>query len=173
MKIAITGKMCSGKTTVANIIQQFDPTYEKYSFGQKVKDIAIDLFDMKNKDRSLLVQIGGYMRDIDNNVWTNYLMNQIKNRDNCIIDDLRYQNELDNCLLNNFKIIQLIVSKDIQINRIKKVYPDNYLDHIKNIDHKSESQVFDFKNVDVLILDTGKLSYEKIKHEIFLFLSKH
>ena len=50
MKIAIVGKMCSGKTTVANIITEINPSYQRYSFGQKVKDVAIDLFNMKNKN---------------------------------------------------------------------------------------------------------------------------
>ena len=40
MKIAIHGKMCYGKTTLANIIKEFNNSYEILSFGQKVKDIA-------------------------------------------------------------------------------------------------------------------------------------
>ena len=35
MKIAIYGQMCSGKTTVVNIIKQLNPEYEIYSFGKK------------------------------------------------------------------------------------------------------------------------------------------
>ena len=173
MKIAITGKMCSGKSTIANMIIQYNPNYKKYSFGQKIKDIAVDLFNMKQKDRSLLIQIGGHMREIDNDVWVNYLIKNVKNNENCVIDDLRYQNELDNCLNNDFKIIQLVVSKEEQIKRIKKLYPNNYLDHIKNLNHISEVQTFNFKNTDVLILDTSTMTNEKIKHELFLFLTKN
>ena len=51
MKIAITGKMCSGKSTVAQIIKQTNSEFVIYSFGQKVKDTANDLFNMKEKDR--------------------------------------------------------------------------------------------------------------------------
>ena len=36
MKIAIYGPMCSGKTTVARIIQEIDERYEIYSFGTKI-----------------------------------------------------------------------------------------------------------------------------------------
>ena len=92
MKIAIVGKMCSGKTTIANIIMNMNPNYQRYSFGQKVKDVAVDLFHMKGKDRSLLVKIGGYMRDIDPDVWVDYFMKQIIDVEDCIIDDIRYQN---------------------------------------------------------------------------------
>ena len=59
MKIAITGKMCSGKTTTANLIRQMDSRYEIFSFGKKVKDVAVDLFNMKEKDRTLLTSIPG------------------------------------------------------------------------------------------------------------------
>jgi hypothetical protein len=94
---------------------------------------------MKDKDRSLLVKIGGYMRDINSDVWVNYLMNQIVNIDNCIIDDIRYQNEVDACIKNGFIFIKLTIPREIQIERIKRVYPNNAEDHIKNIDHVSET----------------------------------
>ena len=46
MKIAITGKMCSGKSTLAQIIKETNEQYQIYSLGQKVKDVAKDLFNM-------------------------------------------------------------------------------------------------------------------------------
>jgi len=166
--------MCSGKSTIANMIVQYNSNYKIYSFGQKIKDIAIELFNMKQKDRSLLVQIGGHMREIDNNVWADYLMKTMRNKENCVIDDLRYQNELDNCLQNGFKIIKLIISKEEQIKRIKKLYPKNFNDHIKNLNHISEEQIFDFKGQKPdLILDTSKMSNQEIKHELYLFLTKN
>ena len=42
MKIAIYGPMCSGKTTVAKIIQSSNEQYKIYSFGQKIKDLALE-----------------------------------------------------------------------------------------------------------------------------------
>ena len=42
--------MCYGKTTLVNIIKEFDNSYEILSFGKKVKDIAKDLFNIQNKD---------------------------------------------------------------------------------------------------------------------------
>ena len=50
MKIAITGKMCSGKSSIASVLLESDDRYQIYSFGHKVKDVAKDLFDMKEKD---------------------------------------------------------------------------------------------------------------------------
>ena len=56
MKIAITGKMCSGKTTLSHYICQIEPRFQIFSFGKKVKEVAITLFNMNPsvKDRSLL-----------------------------------------------------------------------------------------------------------------------
>ena len=166
MKIAIIGKMCSGKTTIANMIIDMNPNYKRYSFGQKVKDIAVDLFDMKGKDRSLLVKIGGYMRDINPDVWVDYLMKQIVDVEYCIIDDIRYQNEVDACIKNDFTFIKLSIPKDIQIERIKRVYPNNYIDHIENIDHNSETNELILNKC--IELDTSKILKEELKIKLNL-----
>ena len=53
VKIAIIGKMCSGKTTVANHLMKINNKFVKISFADKVKEIAKDLFGMeKKKDRN-------------------------------------------------------------------------------------------------------------------------
>ena len=94
MKIAISGPMGSGKTTIANLIITSNPEYKIYSFGQKIKDIAYELFNMNKlvKDRSLLINIADKMREIDPDVWAKYTMTQLS--DNVIIEDVRYPNEL-------------------------------------------------------------------------------
>ena len=168
MKIAVVGKMCSGKTTLANMIMEKYPNYKRHSFGQKVKDVAVELFNMKGKDRSLLVKIGGYMRDIDPDVWVDYLMKQIVEVEDCIIDDIRYQNEIDACIKNGFTFIKLSIPKDIQIERIKRVYPDNYEDHINNIDHESETNEL---IINLCIeLDTSKILKEELNKIILITL---
>ena len=55
MKIAITGKMCSGKTTLSKYLVLIEPRFQVFSFGKKVKEVASDLFQMDPnfKDRSL------------------------------------------------------------------------------------------------------------------------
>ena len=54
MKIAITGKMCSGKSTVANLIYTIDPRYKKYSFDivKKNKDINFEILEKASLIRS-------------------------------------------------------------------------------------------------------------------------
>ena len=65
MKIGICGKMCSGKSTISDYIMRTQPGYQKYSFAQKVKELCIELFNMKTKDRPLLINFANKMRDID------------------------------------------------------------------------------------------------------------
>lgn len=167
MKIAITGKMCSGKSTVANILSERDQKFKIYSFGQKVKDVAKDLFDMKVKDRSLLTSIGTKMREINSEVWVNYVLKQTKDQTHCIVDDLRYQNEYEALSNAGFKIIQLKIDPEVQERRIQQNYPENYQDHLKNRDHLSEKNEFQWINNDSpLIIDSGKETIDTIMEKI-------
>ena len=111
-KIAITGKMCSGKTTLSNYLCQLQPKYQIFSFGKKVKEVAADLFGMDPnvKDRSLLTSIGQKMREINPDVWITYVLKQSEDIEYCLIDDLRYQNEYESLVKHGWKIIQLKVS---------------------------------------------------------------
>ena len=163
MKIAITGKMCSGKTTLSNYLCEIEPKFQVFSFGKKVKQVASDLFDMDPlvKDRSLLTSIGQKMREIDSDVWVNYVINQCKDIEYCLIDDLRYQNEYEALSKDNWKIIQLTISDELQEQRIKEIYPDNYEDHLKNRNHESERNSFEWMNKDPhLIIDSSKTPNE-------------
>lgn len=173
MKIAIVGKMCSGKSTIANTIKILNPTYDIFSFGNNVKKIAYELFDMDHKDRTLLINIAKNMKSIDQDVWIKSLVKKIKTN-NCIIDDVRHQNEIDYLIEHDWFIIHLLVDKDTQINRIKKTYPTNYQDHLNNIGDISE-------NCDKLNYPPGypnlyintTESQMKIKHDLYSLLVKN
>ena len=171
MKIGICGKMCSGKTTIANLIYSMDNRYEKYSFASKVKELANELFNMKSKDRDLLINIGTKFREIDPDVWVNYIINKTKYKKYCIIDDVRYQNEVDILLQNGWVIIKLDVNKDDQINRIHKLYPNNYKTHINNLDHFTEQNDLNYKPI--LNINTSTMDINKINHELYLLLKKN
>ena len=153
MKIAIIGKMCSGKTTIADRFITLNNKFHKLSFAGKVKEIANDLFNMDQKNRKLLQQIGTYMREIDPNVWANYVIKKSKEHEFVIIDDLRYKNEYDLLIKNNFKIIKLVISDKLQLIRLKNTYPSSYKNHLKNLNHESElfSDTIDDKDVDLVI----------------------
>lgn len=175
MKIAICGKMCSGKTTLANDIRRMDKRYTIYSFGSKVKDIASDLFGMDptHKDRTLLTGIGTKMREIEPDVWVKYVLKNIST-EFCLIDDLRYQNEYEALANSGWIFIQLYVPHDVQIARIHRKYPHSYQDHISNHTHESESNFFNWLpgKGPILTIDTSQ-DYKKIYQKVYSFIQKH
>lgn len=139
MKIAIAGKICSGKSTLCKgIMEHFsDINFEKRSFADGVYELAYKLFDMKEKDRNLLQAIGTNMRKIDKDVWAK---NTVKNIDgkNIIIDDLRFPNEMKYLIDNDFFIIKLNISKKLQLERLKNTYPNSWKSQIPKLTHESE-----------------------------------
>ena len=146
MKIAITGKMCSGKSLLAeHLCTKYK--FHKFAFADKIKHLASELFQMEGKDRLLLQTLADKMKDINNDVWINYVITQINNfiNDNypcnIVIDDLRFPNELEKLKREGFYIIRLNISPEIQFERLKKKYPDNFKNHIKGLNHNSESHI--------------------------------
>ena len=170
MKIGICGKMGSGKSTLADYIIKYNKNkninIEKDSFASKIYELAYDLFDMKEKDRKLLQDIGTNLRKIDDNVWINYIIN--KYDDNIIIDDVRYNNEIIALKNKGYYLIKLKISRELQIKRLQALYKDNFNRHYKNIDHVSElfidiapDDLFDI----VIDVDTEN-TFDKIKNII-------
>ena len=164
IKIAITGKMCSGKTTLSNYLCSLEPRFQVFSFAKKVKQVASDLFGMDPliKDRSLLTSLGQKMREIDADVWINYVIKQTEGIDYCLIDDLRYQNEYLALAKNGWKIIQLTMSDDLQEKRIREIYPLNYEDHLKNRTHLSERNEFQWLNDGPDLIVDSSLGHDEI-----------
>lgn len=149
MKIALVGEMCAGKTTMSNHIikwykSKYDLTLNKTSFAEKIYELAYQLFGMKEKDRKLLQDIGTKFREIDNNVWINYTVNKYDN--NVIIDDGRYPNEIERLSKEGFIIIKINISKELQKDRIKKLYVNTWEQHIKNMSHSSETSISKINN---------------------------
>lgn len=140
MKLAITGEMASGKTSIAKyLVEKYN--FTKFSFADDVKLYATEIFNMniKVKDRKLLQQFGTKMKEIDENIWIKRLDNKIKDiSDNIIIDDLRYQNEELYLKSKGFKILKLDIDTELQNNRLKNTYINDFDMHIKCKNHDSE-----------------------------------
>jgi dephospho-CoA kinase len=142
MKLAITGKMASGKTSIAKyLVEKYN--FSKFSFADDVKLYATEIFDinMKIKDRKLLQQFATKMKEIDENIWIKRLDNKIKDidiSDNIIIDDLRYPNEELYLKSKGFKILKLDIDTELQNNRLKNTYINDFDMHIECKNHDSE-----------------------------------
>ena len=138
-RIALIGKICSGKTFVANyLVDKYK--FSKYSFAHPLKKIAKEYYNMKDKDRILLQDLALKMKEIDENVFVNYLIKNMNKHDNIIIDDLRFKNELLELKKHNFIIIRLNVKPDLQINRYLKLYNRSNLNRLNHISEKEQDE---------------------------------
>jgi adenylate kinase family enzyme len=149
MKIAIFGPLCSGKSTLANHIscymeKKYYQEVTKVSFGEMIYEIAYKLFDMKKKDRKLLQDIGRKMRDIDEDIFTKYTMRKIAEmgpESHILIEDARLLSEFHALKEAGFYFVYLMISREKQIERIKKTYPDTWESHVANLEHSSETEM--------------------------------
>ena len=151
MRVAFTGKMCTGKTHAADALSS-EYKLEKRSFAAKIKELARDLFGMTEKDRGLLQSLGEKMKEIDNDVWVNFIERDIlrmKKSDGIVIDDLRFQHELDMLKRHGFLIVRLSVPDDVQLDRLKKKYPKTWQEHVKGMGHVSETRRLNGVDLDV------------------------
>jgi hypothetical protein len=87
IKIAIHGKMETGKTTLAKKLQD-EYGLVRVSFADAVKDIAHKYFGASTdpKPRELYQSIGQGMRHIDEDVWVNHLLKNDIKHINSIVD---------------------------------------------------------------------------------------
>lgn len=124
-KIAITGRLRSGKDTVVSLLkEQLTGKTLSLAFGDKVKEFAHALFpDVPHvpKPRELY-QFMNVMRDYDPDVWVKQLdktlQNEISSYDNILITDLRQGNEADYCRKNGFTIIKVESDTNIRKQRV-------------------------------------------------------
>jgi dephospho-CoA kinase len=166
MKIAIAGKMASGKSTAAQYLKELNPEFETFSFASKVKQIATDLFGMTSKDRTLLTSIGKKMREIDSDVWANYTLKETHSRKYAVIDDLRHFNEYRILKEHGWKIIKLNISPELQLERLSQIStPKQLKDHLNNMNDVSEQEIVNSSNeyFDLVINVNNDSVQEKIK----------
>lgn len=144
-KIAISGKMASGKSYLAQSLVE-DSDYSIYSLGGKVKDIAYDLFKMSpdHKDRPLLQGIGMKMRDLQPDVWITYVLVEADDSEGPVVcDDVRFVNEAKQFKDAGWLLVKLKIDDDLQLKRLQNAYPDNWESHWSNRTDPSETEVDD------------------------------
>jgi len=101
MLIGLSGKMGTGKSTLANYLQSKRPCHIVKIAGllYELQDMIYEKLDMKvqgEKDRPLLIALGMWGRDKDENFWTaKALEKAMKLTGTVIIDDIRFPNEAD------------------------------------------------------------------------------
>lgn len=124
-KIAVTGRLRSGKDTVVSLLkEQLAGETLSLAFGDKVKLYAHALFPdvpYEPKPRKLY-QFMNVLRDYDPDVWVKQLDKTLQDKismyDNAIITDLRQENEAEYCRKNGFIIIKVESDTNIRKERV-------------------------------------------------------
>lgn len=123
MIIGIAGKFCSGKSSICELLKkQYGDETIILNFADKVKSIAEDLFNMTEKDRSLLQLLGMKMREIRDSVWIDYVLRQYDGTKVIIIGDVRFENEVDAINAEGGKVYYIDRDRDQRLIDYFKLY---------------------------------------------------
>lgn len=177
IKIALMGKMRSGKDMVAKMIDQeigHVVPCEQYAFADGIKDILLDYFledvieldKQGKKPRRYLQHIGQELRKLNEGVWIGYLDKTIKENahlhkeagylDRCvIITDVRQPNEHFYVKNLGYHIIKIDASDETRVKRMEDL---NEVDDstAEEMQHETEKYI-DSLTYDYVIHNDGSL----------------
>ncbi|MCS1350369.1 AAA family ATPase [Mechercharimyces sp. CAU 1602] len=136
MKIALTGKMRSGKSTVAEYLSE-NYGFHSCAFGDTLKLFANKLFQPRQlKDRQLYQWFGQTMRERESDIWVRHLdyaiYDLVTTGKNIVITDLRQPNEYQYCREKGFAIIRVTCPDDIRLQRMRQegdLFDETTLNH--------------------------------------------
>lgn len=151
MNILITGLMGSGKSLVAGRIEnQFGHT--KVSMAKWIKQTVAKHYGLQEIDkalvlndkpmRTILQEVGMFMRKVDPNWHIDEAIEEIKSKNikNFVIDDIRFLNEVDKLTkLFDCKIIKIKCTK---YNRLERIL-------VRDLVVPTETQLSDSSEVEV------------------------
>lgn len=162
-KIALAGKLRSGKTTVEQYlcaIHDFTP----YAFADPLKYSFYNLFPQyrsQPKPRALLQKYGEDMCAIDPHVWIRPTFERIDRTigiaaiegrtPRILITDLRKQTELDEVRRQGFTVIRITAPEELRIRRAREAGDDFALEDLA---HPTETMVDGF-DVDFEVSNDG------------------
>lgn len=166
MKIALFGKMRSGKDTVANILKE---KYKctGYAFGDGIANIIKEYFPedwAKGKPRKHYQHIGQELRKLNPDVWVNYMLKQIEHDNNyylrfgvmqndTVITDGRQVNEAMKLKELGYYIVKVECPEKIRLDRIKNAGDLCQLDCLQ---HETELNI-DRVEADYTLVNDGTL----------------
>ncbi|MGG0793157.1 AAA family ATPase [Brevibacillus laterosporus] len=158
IKIALTGKMRSGKDTVAAyLVEHYD--FVPYAFGDGIKRVCHELFPEHvangKKPRALLQGVGQAMRAIDPDVWIKRTMREVNQAQgfDVVITDLRQPNEYDRLRDEGFVIIRINAEDGTRLKRMEDA-GDTFTE--EDLYHETE-QCIDWFEVDYDLYNDGSV----------------
>jgi dephospho-CoA kinase len=173
VKIALTGKLRSGKDTVANHLY-IRHSFNRVAFGDAMKKNAHATFPWVSefsKPRALYQAYAQLMRQIEPDVWIKHAeravngaidfnVNTGAEKVGVVITDLRQPNEYEWARANGFTIIRVTAPDEDRIARAK-IAGDDFNE--ADLEHETESHIDGFA-VDFEIINDG--SVDELKRKI-------
>lgn len=167
IKIALCGKIRSGKDTVADVLQD-RYGFERFKFSQGIWDVLETAWNIKDepnteKPRKMLQDVGQKLREVDEMVWINYTLHQVAEIDgirDVVITDLRQPNEYKALKDTGFYIVRINADTDERIARAKA---QGDIFEAQDLFHETESHVDGFE-VDFEINNDG--TFQELNQQI-------
>lgn len=172
MKIALFGKIRSGKDTVGKILIE-EHGFNRFAFGDGIGEIIQKYFPEAwegGKPRKHYQHIGQQLRVLNEDVWVNYLIRNVKMFEsirmingystNIVITDGRQLNEAKKLKEEGFLIVKITTPDDIRLERMKAL---GDVFSPEDLQHETELNV-DMITPDVEIINDGNI--EDLKNRL-------
>jgi dephospho-CoA kinase len=173
VKLALTGKLRSGKDTVADHLY-IRHGFDKVAFGDALKKNAHATFPWVSefsKPRALYQQFGQLMREIDPDVWVKHAEQAVNGaidfrvaigaeQVGIVLTDVRQENEVAWCRENGFTLIRVTAPDEDRIARAISA-GDDFTAH--DLTHETELAINGFA-VDYEIVNDG--SVDDLKRQV-------
>lgn len=154
LKVAISGKMTSGKTTLRRALQEAHPQVPYDSLARPLREAAKALGFAHGetiKDRSFLQDIAGYVLSRNDTQFVELLDKRHPDLDQTglIVDDLRRTVELAYFRRAGFLTVRLLVSRETQLQR--GAQPER-------MNHFTETELDDVSDFDLFVHEGERVS---------------
>lgn len=136
MILGISGKMRTGKNVIADyLVSQYH--FTQTAFADKLKEISMDLFGLTREEcfdkktprsRDVLQRVGVAMRDVQENIWCEYVLKNISEGQDVVISDVRFPNEVEMIKEYGGKIIRVnrLLEQEFGMDHISETALDKY-----------------------------------------------
>lgn len=172
MKIALFGKIRSGKDTVGKILIE-EHHFRRFAFGDGIGEIIQTYFPEAltgGKPRKHYQHIGQQLRVLNPDVWINYLLNKVRSESmshlqehhkngvvapsfNVVVTDGRQLNEAKRLKEEGFLIVKVTTDDEIRLERMKAL---GDVFSPEDLQHETELNV-DLIKPDIEIFNNGTL----------------
>ena len=133
MRIGLIGGQRVGKDTVAEYIVNHFPKFKKLAFSDPLYKQCSKFFNMKEKERRLLIGVGALTRSLQKDFYVNALKNKLSDSTNIIVTDCRFPNEFQMLKDQGFFIVRVnALTEDV----IKRGGDIEYLNAPSEIMHR-------------------------------------